>query len=123
VNGPDPKAKLEPFEALAGGGFLIERSVNEHPDFPDSLGVIGVMEGDEDLSVQYFDSRGFNRIYEIAFDGRELTTKRDSPGFDQRSAATLSAEGKTLSGVAQLNENEQGWTDDLEFTYRRSEAG
>jgi hypothetical protein len=69
----DPRAKLEPFQALIGewtiemthpmvadtvvrgrttyewlegGRFLIQRAVNEHPGFPDSLCVIGVMEGD-----------------------------------------------------------------------------
>ena len=67
----DPRAKLEPFQALIGewtiemthpmvedtvvrgratyewlegGRFLIQRAVNDHPDFPDSLCVIGVME-------------------------------------------------------------------------------
>jgi hypothetical protein len=66
----DPRAKLERFQALIGewriemthpmvedtvvrgratyewlegGRFLIQRAVNEHPDFPDSLCVIGVM--------------------------------------------------------------------------------
>jgi hypothetical protein len=92
----DPRAKLEPFQALIGewtiemthpivedmvirgrvtyewlegGRFLIQRSVNDHPDFPDSLCVIGVMEGENDLSIQYFDSRGVHRVYAIGFDG------------------------------------------------------
>ena len=92
----DPRVKLQPFEALLGewtiemthpmaedtvvrgratyewlegGRFLIQRAVNDHPDFPDSLSVIGVMEGDEDLSMQYFDSRGVHRIYEMTFEG------------------------------------------------------
>ena len=61
-----------------------ERAVNDHPDFPDSLSVIGVMEGENDLSMQYFDSRGVHRVYAIGFDGRELTLERDAPGFAQR---------------------------------------
>src|SRR5215218_8254840 len=101
----DPRAKLEPFQALIGewtiemthpmvedtvvrgratyewlegSRFLIQRAVNEHPDFPDSLSVIGVMEGENDLSMQYFDSRGVHRVYAIGFDGRELTRQRNA---------------------------------------------
>ena len=146
----DPRTKLKPFEVLIGawtiemthpmledtvvhgratyewlegGRFLIQRAVNEHPDFPDSLAVNGVMEGESDLSMQYFDSRGVHRVYEIAFDGRELTMERDAPGFDQRCRAELSDEGATLTGVWELNESDQGFRDDLAFTYRRASRG
>jgi hypothetical protein len=142
----DPVAKLEPFrtlvgdwsielthpalegtlvrgqatyEWLEGGRFLIQRAVNDHPDFPDSLSVIGVMDGDSDPSMQYFDSRGVHRVYAIGFDGHRLTIERDAPGFDQRATATLSEGGMTLAGVWQLNEDDQGFRDDLAFTYRR----
>jgi hypothetical protein len=144
---PDITAKLEPFQALIGewaiemthpmvadtivrgraiyewlegGRFLVQRAVNEHPDFPDSLCVIGVMEGEEDISMQYFDSRGVHRVYAIGFDGTELTLKRDAPGFAQRARAKLSDDGTVLSGVWQLNEGDRGYRDDLAFTYRRA---
>ena len=143
----DPRAKLEPFQALIGkwaiemthpmledaavrgratyewlegGRFLIQRAANEHPDIPDSLSVIGVMEGESDVSMQYFDSRGVHRVYAIGFDGRELTLERDAPGFAQRGTAKLSDDGSTLAGVWQLNEDDQGYRDDLAFTYRRA---
>jgi hypothetical protein len=108
------------YEWLEGGRFLIQRAVNEHPDFPDSLCVIGVMEGEDDLSMQYFDSRGVHRVYAIGFDGRELTLEREAPGFAQRGSATLADDGATLAGVWQLNEDDQGYRDDLAFTYRRA---
>ena len=146
----DPTMKLEPFQALIGewamelthpmledtvvrgrvtyewlegGRFLIQHAVNEHPDFPDSLSVIGVMEGEDDLSMQYFDSRGVHRVYAIAFDGNELTLERDAPGFAQRGSAKLSDDGSTLAGVWQLNEGDRGYRDDLAFTYRRASGG
>jgi len=148
MNVPDPRSKLEPFEALIGewtielthpavegtvirgrttyewlegGRFLIQRAVNEHPDFPDSLSVIGVMEGESDLSMQYFDSRGVHRIYTVGFNGSELTLERDEPGFAQRLSARLSDDGSTFTGVWQLDEGE-GYQDDLAFTYRRAAA-
>ena len=146
----DPRATLEPFQALVGewtiemthpmledtvvrgratyewlegGRFLIQRAANEHPDVPDSLSVIGVMEGENDLSMQYFDSRGVHRVYAIEFDGRELTLARDAPGFAQRGSAKLSDDGSTLTGAWQLNEDDQGYRDDLAFTYRRASRG
>jgi hypothetical protein len=148
MNESDPKAKLEPFEALIGewtmelthpafegtviggrtmyewlegGRFLIQRAANEHPDFPDSISVIGVMEGESDLSMQYFDSRGVHRVYEAGFDGSELTLVRDEPGFAQRLSATLSDDSSTLTGVWQRDEGE-GYQDDLAFTFRRVSA-
>lgn len=108
------------FEWLAGERFLIQRAENEHPDFPDSISVIGVMEGDEDLSMQYFDSRGIHRLYRIGFDGTELRIWRDAPGFAQRLAAKLSDDGSILKGIWELNQDDQGFRDDLAITYRRS---
>ena len=57
------------------------------------------------------------------FDGRELTLERDAPGFAQRVAARLSDDGSNLAGVWQLNEDDQGYRDDLAFTYRRARSG
>ena len=147
MNDADAKSQLEPFEALTGewtmelthpavegtvirgtttfdwlegGRFLIQRAANDHPDFPDSISVIGVMEGESDLSLHYFDSRGVHRVYAIGFDGNELTMERDAPGFAQRLTARLSDDGSTLQGVWQLNEDYQGYADDLALTYRRA---
>ena len=78
------------------------------------------MEGDDDLSMQYFDERGVHRVIAIEFDGKELTSLRDAPGFAQRTTATLSDDGSTLAGVSQLNQDDQGFVDDLAFTYRRT---
>jgi hypothetical protein len=143
----DPRTRLEPFQALIGewelelthpmlentvvrgrstyewlegGRFLIQRAANEHPDFPDSICVIGVMEGENELSMQYFDSRGVHRVYAIGFDGSELTMERDDPEFAQRARARLTDDGSTLAGIWQLNEAGQGFRDDLAFTYRRA---
>jgi hypothetical protein len=73
------------------------------------------MEGDTDLSMQYFGSRGVQRVYAIRFDGNELTLERYVPGVAQR----LSGDGSTLSGVWQLDQGE-GYKDDLAFTFRRT---
>jgi hypothetical protein len=145
----DPKAELAPFEALIGewtmemthpampdtvvrgtttfewlegGRFLIQRSANDHPDFPDSISVLGAMEGEDGLSLHYYDSRGVDRVYAAGFDGTELTLKRDAAGFDQRLSAKVSDDGSTVSGVWQLNQDDEGFKDDLAFTWRRADG-
>jgi hypothetical protein len=57
------------------------------------------------------------------FDGRTLTLERDAPEFAQRARAELGDDGSTLAGVWQLNEDDQGYRDDLAFTYRRASGG
>jgi hypothetical protein len=62
------------FEWLEGRQFLINRARNEHPDFPDSISIIGP--ADEGIAMHYFDSRGVHRIYMTSFDGRVRRGRR-----------------------------------------------
>lgn len=149
----------------------LQRTRLDHALFPDSLIVIGgAMEGlpsptatasaaasasatttaasSEPLHMQYFDSRGVHRVYSIAFDGKELTMRRDCAGFDQRARATLSSGGSggsdtassasgeasssgsassgardaaavVVRGVWQLNEKDAGFRDDVFFAWTK----
>jgi hypothetical protein len=107
------------FEWLEGRHFLIGRSRNDHPDFPDGLTVLGAA-GDE-LFMRYYDSRGVERLYGAALEGGELRIWRDAPGFFQRFSATLGDDGTTLAGVWQLSRDDGAtWDDDLAITYRRA---
>lgn len=107
-------------EWLSGERYVIWRADNEDPRIPSSLSVVGVMEGDEHLSQQYFDSRGVNRAYTVTFDGKTLVTERKAPGFNQRLHAELNTDGSEFKGVSQLDEG-KGYVDDLWFTFRREE--
>ena len=69
------------FEWLERERFLIHRARNDHPDFPDSVPVIGVVDGP--LSMHHFDSRGVHRVYALGFDGSVSRIERDYPGFWQ----------------------------------------
>jgi hypothetical protein len=106
------------FEWLEGEQFLIQRSQAEHPDFPDSISVIGSVE--ERLAMYYFDSRGVHRVYGMSFADRVLRIWRDAPGFSQRFEGTFSDDGDTLSGLWKLSRDDVTWDDDLEITYRRA---
>ena len=70
----------------------MQRSRNEHEQFPDAICVIGAPETGDGLVMEYFDSRGVRRTYGASLDDGVLRFWRDAPGFDQRFAATLGAE-------------------------------
>lgn len=103
-------------EWLEGEQFLIHRAWSDHPDFPDSISVIGVT---EELSMHYFDSRGVHRVYRADASEGEWRIWRDAPGFSQRFTGTFSDDGSTLSGLWELSRDDSTWADDLQITYRR----
>jgi hypothetical protein len=106
------------FEWLEGRHFLIGRSRNEHPDFPDGLTVLGA--DGEALAMHYYDSRGVERIYRTRLSEGVWRIWRDAEGFSQRFTGTLSDDGDTITGRWQLSRDGASWDDDLEITYRRS---
>jgi hypothetical protein len=110
------------FEWLDGERFMIQRSTAGHPDFPNSLCVIGAMSEDdgERLSMHYYDSRGVHRIYSLEMSEDVLRIAREAPGFSQRLEARLSGDGDSFGGVWQLSRDDETWDDDLEITYRRA---
>jgi hypothetical protein len=104
-------------EWLEGERFLVFRARNDHPDFPDSISIIGDTEG---LRWHYFDSRGVHRIYEmrITDDGWEIA--RDAPQFSQRLIVRFQEGDNAMEGRSKLSRDDRTWQDDLQITYRRS---
>lgn len=110
------------FEWLEGERFLIARARSDHPDFPDSISIIGDTGG---LRMHYFDSRGVARIYEMTLNGPVWTFSRSAPDFSpltfkQRLRWTFSDDGRTIRGTSQIVEDNTTWEDDLQITYRRN---
>jgi hypothetical protein len=105
------------FEWLEGGHFLLQRSHNEHEQFPDAISIIGAPETGEGLVMEYFDSRGVRRTYGVSLDDGVLRYWRDAPGFDQRFSAAIGAD--SFEGLAQLARTPGEWQDDLKVIYRR----
>jgi hypothetical protein len=121
-------------EWLEGERFLIVRARTDHPQFPDSIAIIGDTEhdraetstgaapaskGEPHLSLHYFDSRGVFRRYDASIDEAAVRWWRDDPGFPQRFTGTFADGGATIVGLSQLRENGGPWKDDLAITYRR----
>ena len=65
-------------EWLEGGHFIVQRSHNDHELFPDAICVIGAPETGDGLVMEYFDSRGVRRTYEIAIEDGVLRIWRDA---------------------------------------------
>src|SRR6266545_1641595 len=118
------------FEWLEGERFLIYRARTDHPDFPDSISVIGTTDADrvdpgasepsattESLTMHYFDSRGVFRVYGVSID-EALRIWRDAPGFSQRFTGAFADGGDTFGGTWQLCTDDVNWNDDLAITYR-----
>jgi hypothetical protein len=105
------------YEWLEGGHFLIQRSHTDHELFPDGISVIGAPETGDGLVMEYFDSRGVRRTYNISLQDGVLCIWRDHPGFDQRFSAKVDDE--VFEGVFQLAETPGEWQDDMKVTYRR----
>jgi hypothetical protein len=120
-------------EWLEGQRFLIHRARSDHPDFPDSISIIGHMEQDRaatasaasaasesPLKMFYFDSRGVSRIYDVGADDTSWRIWRNAPEFSQRFVGMWSADNAVIDGRWQLRRDDVHWADDLAITYRRN---
>jgi hypothetical protein len=121
-------------EWLEGERFLIYRARTDHPDFPDSISIIGITARDRvdnlrnsgptvptecRLCMHYFDSRGVFRIFDVSIDDAEWRLWRDAPGFSQRFTGTFADGGATIDGRWDLCQDDVNWNNDLQITYRR----
>jgi hypothetical protein len=95
------------FEWWGDRAFLMYRSTFDHPDFPDSISVIGATRPDGGLAQHYFDTRGVNRLFDMTFERGVWTASRKAVGandFDQRLHATFGAGGNTITGEFERTE-------------------
>jgi hypothetical protein len=120
-------------EWLEGQRFLIVRSRNDHPDFPDAISILGFTDVDRvrpdadestassgsRLRMHYFDSRGVFRVYEASIDAETWRLWRNAPGFSQRFTGSFADDGDTIVGRWQLSRDDSHWDDDLHIVYRR----
>jgi hypothetical protein len=100
------------FEFLPGGHFLIQRSEADHPQFPDSIAIVG---GDE---FHYYDSRGVRRVYSSAVRDGVWTVHRESADpFSQRFVAPLG--GDVIEARWDRSEDGGPWELDLSMLFTR----
>jgi hypothetical protein len=104
-------------EWLEGSRFLIFRSRVDHPDFPDSISVLGNTDG---LHMHYFDSRGVHRVYDLTVtdDGWEIVFEQ--PGWHQRLTFRFEADRDTIICTSKLAVSDATMKDDLRVVFRRT---
>jgi hypothetical protein len=68
--------------------------------------------------MEYFDSRGVSRTYQVSFEDGIWKMWRDHPGFSQRARGVFEDDGGTIRWLSELQEDGP-WKPDLEVTYRR----
>ena len=105
------------FEWLEDQRFLIQRSHYDHAGIPDAIAVIGILAGEP--SMHYFDPRGVHRVFAVEITADTWRFWNNAPGFAQRFTGTLSEDGNTIDGQAQLARDGATWEDDLAITYGR----
>jgi hypothetical protein len=109
------------FAWTLGGAFLLQRAHVDLPEAPDVHALIGPSPTGDGFLQHYFDSRGVVRLYEMTFDGRLWRLERypPAPDFAQRFRGELSADGATITGAWEIQED-AGFAHDFALTYRRA---
>jgi hypothetical protein len=111
------------FEWWGDRTYLMQRSTVDHPDFPDSLSIMGATRPDGGLALHWFDSRGTHRVFDMTFVDGVWTIARKASGpndFDQSLRGTFSADGNTLVNESMHSAPGGGeQTHDLTVTCRR----
>ncbi|MGB0092507.1 MAG: hypothetical protein WBP81_08235 [Solirubrobacteraceae bacterium] len=106
------------FEWLEDQRFLIQRSHYDHPEIPDAIAVIGIVDGEP--SMHYFDPRGVHRVFAIEITSHTWRFWNAARGFSQRVTHTFSDDGNTIHGQGELSRDDGAtWENDLAITYRR----
>src|SRR5262245_31237921 len=106
------------FEWLEDQRFLIQRSHYDHPDLPDAVAVMGIIDGKPML--HYFDPRGVHRVFAVDISTDAWRFWNDTPGFSQRFTGTFSEDGNAINGQGELSRDDGStWAPDLAITYRR----
>src|SRR5262249_39121774 len=108
------------FEWLEGGGFLIERSTGDRPEFPNSICVIGAAGPGGGVQQHYFDSRGPARVCAAPLEHGVWPLFREGPDGPQRYVGELSEDGNTIAGSWQRGaELGAPLEHDFDLTYTR----
>lgn len=113
------------FEWLPGRRFLVQRWTVPVPEAPDGIAIIGEDSSSGGRYVQhYFDSRGVARLYRMTVDGSVWRLWRDEADFSpldfrQRYTATISDDGRTITGTWEICHDGSTWQRDFHLSYRK----
>jgi hypothetical protein len=117
---PWPGGGRSTFEWHPSGAHLVQRTVVELPEAPDSICIIGCDAANGTYFQLYSDERGVSRVYEMSIDEGEWKLWRTGDPFAQRFTATFSDDGNAMLGRWEKAEDGTNYEADFDLTYRRS---
>jgi hypothetical protein len=123
VHGPDgtqwPGDGRATFEWHSTGRFLVQHTVVDVADAPDSTSIMGCDAAGGDFVQLYSDERGTCRIYSMHIDEQRWTLDRVGDPFPQRFVGTFSDDANTITGRWEKGDPGPAFTLDFFLTYRR----
>jgi hypothetical protein len=123
AKGPDgqawPGASRASFQWHPSRAHLVQRTVIDMPEAPDSISIMGCDAANGGYVQLYSDERGVCRIYTMRIDSTEWTLHREGEPFPQRFIGTFGDDGRTILGRWEKAENGQEFTVDFYLTYRK----
>lgn len=98
---------------------VVQRTTIVLPEAPDSVSIMGCDAANGTYVQLYSDDRGVCRVYEMSITDHEWKLWRDGEPFPQRFTATISSDGRTITGQWEKAEDGTNFTVDFELIYRR----
>jgi len=99
--------------------FLVYRAGTEGSGYPVGHCIIGADDTLDAYTMLYSDSRGVARLYHMSLRDGVWRQWRDDPTFRQRFTATVSEDGRTITGKWEKSEDGEHWVLDFNLTYTR----
>jgi hypothetical protein len=123
AKGPDgqawPGQGRASFQWHPSGAHLVQRTIIDVPDAPDSTSIIGCDAANGSFVQLYSDERGVCRIYSMSIDGSEWILQRDGDPFPQRFVGKFGDDARTISGRWEKAEDGSSFAIDFYLTYRK----
>jgi hypothetical protein len=117
---PWPGGGRSVFEWHPSGAHLVQRTVVELPEAPDSVSIIGCDAANGTFFQLYSDERGVCRVYQMSIGDGEWKLWRLGPPFAQRFTATFDEDGDAIFGRWEMSEDGVTYVTDFDLHYRRS---
>ncbi len=106
-------------EWIEGGSFLKMSSTIAHPQFPDSVSLLGSDDKSGHIFMLYFDQRGISRIYNFCMENNRWKWWRDSLELSQRCTIEIEDSGNKMTSKGEMRKDGSMWEKDLELSYTR----
>lgn len=107
------------FQPIEGDRLLAMRQLIDPAGPPAATWVFGKDENQPEYTVLYVDARGVSRVYSMTLDDGTWKLWRNDPEFAQRFEATISPDGRSMTGKWEKRSSGGDWEHDFNIEYTR----